>query len=127
MPARKRGRAELEAAEPPEPPSLLHQIRNRWEFANLAQYINLFGDAVRIDKDVDVEVSRNPLISRPTVLIHSARAFQRLIPRQELENEFLRTEPSQRLAQIGLCLLKFVSSHRGLTYVPLPSHMSDPD
>ena len=64
MPTRKRGRAEMEAVEPPEPPSLLTQIRNKWEFANLAQYINLFGDAVKIDKEVDVEVSYDTLKTR---------------------------------------------------------------
>ena len=62
MPARKRGRAEMETApelpppSPPQAPSLLMQIRNRWEFANLVQYIYLFGDALKIDKEIDVEV-----------------------------------------------------------------------
>ena len=63
MPTRKRGRAEAEAAEPspaqdqaPQPPSLLIQIRNNWQFANLVQYIYLFGDALKIDKELDVEV-----------------------------------------------------------------------
>jgi DNA-directed RNA polymerase len=32
--------------------------------------------------------------------------------------ECLRPEPSEKLMEIGLSLLKFVSSHRGLTYVP---------
>lgn len=31
--------------------------------------------------------------------------------------ECLKPEPSEKLMEIGLSLLKFVSSHRGLTYV----------
>lgn len=38
---------------------------------------------------------------------------------QELETECLRPEPSQRLQEVGLALLKYVSSHRGLTYVDI--------
>lgn len=36
---------------------------------------------------------------------------------QDLEAECLKPEPSQKLLEIGLCLLKWISSHRGLTYV----------
>lgn len=36
---------------------------------------------------------------------------------QDLEVECLKPEPSQKLLEIGLCLLKWISSHRGLTYV----------
>lgn len=56
MPARKRARDEMEAEEPVEAPSTLQKLRNMWQFANLAQYISLFGDAVKIDKDFDIEV-----------------------------------------------------------------------
>lgn len=35
---------------------------------------------------------------------------------QELESECLKPQASERLAQIGLALLKHVSSHKGLTY-----------
>jgi hypothetical protein len=34
---------------------------------------------------------------------------------QDLEHECLLPYPSEKLAQIGLALLKVVSSHRGLT------------
>lgn len=34
---------------------------------------------------------------------------------QDLEEECLKPEPSKFLSDIGLALLKFVSSHRGLT------------
>lgn len=36
---------------------------------------------------------------------------------QDLEDECLKPEPSYKLLEIGLCLLKWISSHRGLTYV----------
>lgn len=35
---------------------------------------------------------------------------------QDLEHECLKPGPSEKLKEIGLCLLKHVSSHRGLTY-----------
>jgi hypothetical protein len=56
MPARKRARDEMEVEEAVEQPSTLKRLRNMWQFANLAQYISLFGDAVKIDKDFDIEV-----------------------------------------------------------------------
>ena len=60
MPARKRGRAEMESsAEPAQPPqdeSMLACLRNMWEFSNLMQYIFIFGKAVKIDEDFDIEV-----------------------------------------------------------------------
>lgn len=47
---------------------------------------------------------------------------QALIEMQELESECLKPGPSEKLAQIGLALLKHVSSHKGLTYaLPLPA------
>ena len=56
MPARKRAASELETDEHVEAPSTLRQLRDMWQFANLAQYIAIFGDAVKIDKDFDMEV-----------------------------------------------------------------------
>lgn len=51
----------MEAVDPPHPElakeqTLLQRIRNMWEFANLAQYIYLFGKAVKIDEDLGIEV-----------------------------------------------------------------------
>lgn len=46
----------MEAEEPVQEPSTLQKLRNMWQFANLAQYISLFGDVVKIDKDFDIEV-----------------------------------------------------------------------
>ncbi|KAK6443392.1 hypothetical protein LTR95_000218 [Oleoguttula sp. CCFEE 5521] len=94
MPARKRAAAEAQldiAMEPqlaPEQESTLTKLRNMWEFASLMQYIFLFGSVVKIDEDFDIE---------------------------DLEFECLSRGPSEKLAQIGLALLKYVSSHRGLT------------
>jgi hypothetical protein len=56
---RKRTRDEMEASTPegkkPEP-SLLQRIRNMWEFASTMQFIFIFGRAVKIDEDFDIEV-----------------------------------------------------------------------
>ncbi|KAF7588158.1 hypothetical protein BBP40_006125 [Aspergillus hancockii] len=91
MVSRKRTRSEVDTApeQPPEEPSLLHRLRNCWEFANLMQYISIFGKPMKIDEDFGIE---------------------------DLETECLRPGSSEKLLQIGLCLLKWVSSHRGLTF-----------
>ncbi|KAL8875321.1 MAG: hypothetical protein Q9198_006301 [Flavoplaca austrocitrina] len=88
MTSRKRGRAEMESSEPPPEMSLLQRIRNTWEFSNLMQYIFIFGKAVKIDEDFSID---------------------------DLETECLKSGPSEKLVEIGLALLKCVSSHRGLT------------
>jgi hypothetical protein len=46
----------MEAVQPPKERSLLERIRNMWEFANLAQWIFIFGRAVKIDENMDIEV-----------------------------------------------------------------------
>jgi hypothetical protein len=56
MPSRKRAADEMAPEENVEGASTLQKLRNMWQFANLAQYISLFGDAVKIDKDFDIEV-----------------------------------------------------------------------
>jgi hypothetical protein len=56
MPARKRAHEEMEVEVATGEPTTLHKLRNMWQFANLAQYISLFGDAVKIDRDFDIEV-----------------------------------------------------------------------
>ncbi|KAL4910681.1 hypothetical protein BDW74DRAFT_141642 [Aspergillus multicolor] len=94
MVSRKRTRSEADAApeqteQPHEEPGLLTQLRNCWEFANLMQYIAIFGKLMKIDEDFGIE---------------------------DLENECLKPGPSEKLLEIGLCLLKWVSSHRGLTF-----------
>ncbi|KAL0936640.1 PHD-finger domain-containing protein [Colletotrichum truncatum] len=69
-------------------PSLLHRIRNQWQFANLCQWIYLFGKVVKIDDNLDTE---------------------------DIEAECLKPN-APILQDIGLALLKFISSHRGLTH-----------
>ncbi len=56
MSSRKRARDEMQDSEAPKEPSTLERLRNMWEFACLAQYIFTFGDAVKIDRDFDIEV-----------------------------------------------------------------------
>lgn len=54
---RKRTAAELDVNHgPANESSLLGRVRNMWQFANLCQWIYLFGKAVRIPDDVDIEV-----------------------------------------------------------------------
>ena len=56
MPSRKRAADEMDVETPVKEPSTLQKLRDMWQFANLAQYISLFGDAIKIDKDFDIEV-----------------------------------------------------------------------
>ncbi|KAH6685211.1 hypothetical protein F5X68DRAFT_170775 [Plectosphaerella plurivora] len=67
--------------------SLLHRIRNMWQFANLCQWVYIFGKIVKIDDRFDTE---------------------------EIETECLKPN-APGLQEIGLALLKSLSSHRGLT------------
>lgn len=45
-----------EREERKQEPSLLHRIRNMWEFASVMQYVFMFGKVVKIDDDFDIEV-----------------------------------------------------------------------
>ena len=67
MPRYKRTRDEAELdiplepeVQPPENLEILSRLRNMWEFASLMQYIYLFGQAVKIDDDLDIEVGWLP-------------------------------------------------------------------
>lgn len=60
MVSRKRDRAEMESSEPPKEMGLLDRLRNMWQFANLMQYIFIFGRAVKIDEDFTIDVSSIP-------------------------------------------------------------------
>ncbi|KEQ73741.1 hypothetical protein M436DRAFT_15482, partial [Aureobasidium namibiae CBS 147.97] len=113
MPARKRARKEAEpdkpiaAAEKAKPHNeTLVRLRNMWQFAALMQYMYIFGKPVKIDPDFDMEACAQP----------DSITDQLLTIYQDLEHECLRPEASEKLAEIALTLLKFVSSHRGLTY-----------
>ncbi|KAI1821917.1 hypothetical protein F4861DRAFT_429749 [Xylaria intraflava] len=89
--ARKRALRDVEPEVDPHQPSSdtgpLQRIRNSWQFANLFQWIYLFGAVVKIDDNLEVD---------------------------DLEAECLKPQSSV-LVDIGLALLKVVSSHRGLT------------
>ncbi|KAK1964550.1 PHD-finger domain-containing protein [Colletotrichum sublineola] len=83
-----RKRTLQEAEDVQKEPSLLHRIRHQWQFANLCQWIYLFGKVVKIDDNLDTE---------------------------DIEAECLKPN-APILQDIGLALLKFISSHRGLTH-----------
>lgn len=65
MPSRKRAADEMDVEPDGQQPSTLQRLRNMWQFANLAQYISLFGDAVKIEKDFDMEVHGSCAPCRP--------------------------------------------------------------
>ncbi|KAI6754403.1 hypothetical protein HG530_012917 [Fusarium avenaceum] len=88
MPSRKRSLAAIDGDDGENEHSIQYRIRNMWQFANLCQWIYIFGKAAKIDEAIDVE---------------------------EIETECLKPN-SNILADIALALLKLVSSHRGLTH-----------
>lgn len=122
--SRKRGRQEMEVeSAPPQESSALDRIRNMWEFANLMQYLFLFGKAVKVDEGLAVEVRRVisshdlPRRVEDDVTAAYTWPFDLIdVVCQDVEAECLKPIHSQKLSEIGLALLKFVSSHRGLTY-----------
>ncbi|RMZ82775.1 hypothetical protein DV738_g1492, partial [Chaetothyriales sp. CBS 135597] len=92
MRSRKRSHSEMAASDAPQEPKeqpLITKIRNMWEFASIMQFIYMFGKVVKIDEDFDIE---------------------------DFETECLRPGRSEKLEEIGLALLKWISSHRGLNY-----------
>ncbi len=64
--SRKRALGDTELNEATQQPSsesdLLQRIRNLWQFANLFQWIYLFGRVVKIDESIDIDVC-NSLVS----------------------------------------------------------------
>ncbi|EPE04688.1 phd finger domain protein [Ophiostoma piceae UAMH 11346] len=70
----------------PEPPSMLARLRDLWQFSCLCQWLYIFGGVVKLD-NIDID---------------------------ELEAQCLSPH-STTLQEIGLALLKYLSSHRGLT------------
>jgi len=63
--ARKRSLHEMDgaAAEPPKEPSMLERLRNMWQFANLCQWLLIFGGAVKADS-YEIEVCSTLTVSR---------------------------------------------------------------
>ncbi|PHH77473.1 hypothetical protein CDD82_3495 [Ophiocordyceps australis] len=68
--------------------TLLHRVRNMWQFANLCQWVYIFGKAAKIDDAIDID---------------------------EIEAACLKPD-SVLLADLALAILKLMSSHRGLTH-----------
>lgn len=60
MSSRKRSRV-VDSSPDDSEPSLLHRIRNMWQFANLCQWIYTFGKAAKIDESLDIEVFHTTL------------------------------------------------------------------
>lgn len=85
---------------------LLQRIRNMWEFANLCQWIYIFGKAAKIDDTLEIEV-------RGAYFAAVILASTKCIAIQDIETECLKPS-STVLSDIALALLKLVSSHRGL-------------
>lgn len=60
MPSRKRSRREAESAtaepEQPKEDSLVQKLRNSFYFANLYQWICIFGKVVKLDDNMDIAV-----------------------------------------------------------------------
>jgi len=109
MPSRKRDLEEMEAEDPKQEPSLLEKIRNMWEFASFMQYLFFFAKAVKIDEEFDIEVPP------PQNAMRYISHWHNLTWMQNMEAECLKPTHSERLSEIGLALLKYVSSHKGLT------------
>lgn len=85
---------------------LLQRIRNMWEFANLCQWIYIFGKVAKIDESLEVEVRTAFSILKPI--------YSNTTASQDIETECLKSS-STVLSDIALALLKLASSHRGLT------------
>ncbi len=64
MVSRKRTREEMEVDESSSEPSMLTRLRSMWQFASLMQYVYIFGKAVKIDDDLDIEVSLSTCLPR---------------------------------------------------------------
>lgn len=56
MPSRKRVTHPTDEDGGDQPASTLCRIRNMWQFANLCQWIYMFGKAVKVDDAIDIEV-----------------------------------------------------------------------
>lgn len=65
MVPRKRGISEVEADDTHKEVGLLERLRNMWEFACVMQFITIFGDALKIDKEFDINVRRCDLVRLP--------------------------------------------------------------
>ncbi|KAI9891195.1 MAG: hypothetical protein M1814_003038 [Vezdaea aestivalis] len=91
MAGTKRQHHEVDAPDdsrnPNEPISVLDSLRGMWEFANLVQYLALFGKVLKIDHDLSIE---------------------------NIETLCCFPGTPQILLDIGLIMLKLISTQRGL-------------
>ena len=71
MPSQKRSFQAIDAV-PEVGNDLLHRIRNMWEFANVCQWIYIFGKAAKIDESLDVEVDK------PARFLVSSNSFMKV-------------------------------------------------
>jgi hypothetical protein len=65
----------LEPEVAPENVETLDKLRNMWEFAALMEYIHLFGDVVKIDQKIEIEVGE--IISLHGTLLEKANDVRR--------------------------------------------------
>lgn len=63
MSSRKRSlrEANIAPAQESQEESLVHKLRNSFYFANLYQWICIFGKVVKIDDNLDIEVRATPV------------------------------------------------------------------
>ncbi|KND90407.1 hypothetical protein TOPH_04962 [Tolypocladium ophioglossoides CBS 100239] len=120
MPSRKRSIQSVDGGGRDAAPTLLHRLRNTWQFANVCQWIYMFGKAAKIDDsiDVDVRISRVPAypvsLSPARLMLAPVLAAANALA-QDIEAECLKPN-STLLSDLALAILKLVSSHRGLTH-----------
>ena len=75
MPSRKQADDTMDGGSSSSPALLLQRIRNMWEFANLCQWIYIFGKAVKIDESLEIDVRDTiPVILSDSTL--TAKSFR---------------------------------------------------
>lgn len=89
-----------------------------WEFASVMQYIHTFGKAVKLDNDFDIQVRASftaSFLQPQQEVARPYKATRRLTTMlQDFEEECVKPDYSEKLESIGLTLLKWISSFRGL-------------
>lgn len=124
MPSRKRSIQSVDGDGSDAGPTLLHRIRNTWQFANVCQWIYMFGKAAKIDDSIDVDVCL-PVSPSPARLMLAPVLAAANALAKDIEAECLKPN-SALLSDLALAIFKLVSSHRGLTYeylaLDLPNH-----
>lgn len=73
MPSRKRAIGAVDGERDTADLQPLHRIRNMWQFANLCQWIYIFGKTAKIDESLDIEACR--ILSSPSLLLQILTAI----------------------------------------------------